>query len=74
MNTVKIITYALVLIAKFPGLLIRLVYNKRQGARTFRKELIHAGIAPEQAEELTRHYKAIVPEWKELLRYRVKRH
>lgn len=73
MNVAKIIAYAFVLIAKMPGLLLKIVFYKRRGSRTFRNELIHAGIDPAQAEELTQMYRSIVPEWKELLRLSGKR-
>lgn len=73
MYVAKIVAHALVLSAKIPGLLLRIGFHKRRGSRTFRNELIEAGVDPEQAEELTRTYRSIVPSFPELIKLGAKK-
>ncbi|WP_274361436.1 hypothetical protein [Paenibacillus thermotolerans] len=73
MNVAKIVAYALVLIVKMPGTLLSIGFHKRRGSRTFRNELIHAGVDPAQAEELTRMYRSIVPSFPELIKLGAKK-
>lgn len=64
MHMAKIIVQTASLACKAPGLLISFYYQRRIGARTFRRELLQAGIAAEWADELTDCYKTmVVPKW-----------
>lgn len=62
---VRILVSVLVLVGKTPGLLLSLVYRRRVGARTFRHQLLRAGLRPEDADELTLCYRKLLPGWQE---------
>lgn len=65
----KIIAKAAVLAGKAPGLVVQYYRQRRVGARTFRQELLRAGMPSESANELAQCYeKMFVPEWKQLFR------
>ncbi|WP_156157868.1 hypothetical protein [Gordoniibacillus kamchatkensis] len=67
MPMLKIFAHLAAIVCKTPGLLIRYYYHRRIGARTFRQELLKAGIAPGKADELTASYKSMfVPQWNRL--------
>lgn len=74
MNVVKIVIHTLMLLCKTPVLLVIFLTGRSRGARTFRRELLAAGMEPEQAEQLTRMYKnVLLPYLKELPIVRMKK-